>query len=313
MKINYKRIHIGRRTFKTALAVSISLIIVSAYGATTSKMIFAMLGAMGAMEVTFRKSLESCLTQFAGVFFGVIVGVLLRSLPINSVFGVGIGIIVIITLYNVCQIRFSPSLPCLMIVTICTTADIQPFTYAVGRLWDTAIGLAVGMLINVLVLPYDNSLKIRQTIEYLEKEVIEFLEDMFDGDNEYPDTVKMRRTIDDMAGQLGIYSKQWIPFHVKADKRKLEIFLKCESKSRELMAQMEVLSQMKHLGKLDSDIRKRLQDCGAEIRDQRRIVRYEEEDIITNYHVEQILNLREELIATIGEISKNSISANTGK
>lgn len=306
MKINYKRIHIGRRTFKTALAVSLSLVIVSAYGATTSKMIFAMLGAMSAMEVTFRKSLESCFTQFVGMFFGVIVGVVLRSLPMNPVLSVGIGIIFIITLYNVCQIHFSPSLPCLMIVTICTTADIQPFTYAVGRLWDTAIGLAVGMLINVLVLPYDNSLKIRQTIEYLEKEIVEFLEDMFDGDNEYPNTVKMRKTIDDMASQLGIYSKQWIPFHVKADKRKREIFLKCESKSRELMAQMEVLSQMKHLGRLDPDIRKRLQDCGAEVRDQRRIIRYEEEDIITNYHVDQILNLREELMNTINGLKDNS-------
>ena len=44
----------------------------------------------------------------------------------------------------------------------------------------------------------------------MEKEVIEFLEDMFDGDKEYPDTEKMRQTINDMVGQLGIYSKQWL-------------------------------------------------------------------------------------------------------
>lgn len=299
MKINYKRMHIGRRTFKTGLAVLISLIIVSFYGATTSKMIFAMLGAMSAMEVTFHRSLESCLTQFVGMFFGVIAGVMLRSLPINSLICVGVGIIFIITLYNLFQIRFSPSLPCLMIVTICTTADIQPFTYAVGRLWDTAIGLAVGMLINVLVLPYDNSLKIRQAIEYLEKEVIYFLEDMFDGDKEYPDTVKMRKTIDDMGSQLGIYSELWLPFRVKQDKQKLEVFLKCQSKSRELLAQMEVLSQMEHPGRLDADIRQRLEDCGADIRDKRVIDRVEEADIITNYHVGQILDLRQELMETI--------------
>lgn len=305
MKINYKRIHIGRRTFKTALAVLISLIIVSFYGATTSKMIFAMLGAMSAMEVTFQKSLESCLTQFVGMFFGVFVGVALRSLPIHPLVCVGIGIIMIIVLYNLFQIRFSPSLPCLMIVTICTTADIQPFTYAMGRLWDTFIGLAVGMVINVVILPYDNSLKIKQAISYLEKEVILFLEDMFDGDKEYPDTVKMRNTIDEMGSELGIYSKQWLPLVVKLDMHTLTLFLNCQGKARELLAQMEVLHQMEYPGRLDADIRKRLEESGADIRDKRVIDRVEEADIITNYHVAKILDLRQELIENINEITKN--------
>ena len=304
MRLNYKRIHIGRRTFKTALAVIISLIIVSFYGATTSKMIFAMLGAMSAMEMTFQKSLESCFTQFVGMFFGVLVGVALRSLPIHPLVCVGIGIIFIIVLYNVFQMHFSPSLPCLMIVTICTTADIQPFTYAMGRLWDTFIGLAVGMIINVVVLPYDNSLKIRQAIEYLEKEVIEFLEDMFDGDKDYPDTIKMRNTIDDMGSQLGIYSKQWLPFVVKQDIKTLSVYMRCQNKSRELLAQMEVLHQMENPGRVDVDIRKRLEESGADIRDKRVIEKINEADIITNYHVAKILDLRQELIETINEITK---------
>ena len=215
MRLKYKKIHIGRRTIKTALAVIVSMMIVSAYGATTSKMIFAMLGAMGAMETSFQKSLEACLTQIIGMIFGVIAGVILLSLPIHWLVCVGIGIVFIITLYNVFQIRFSPSLPCLIIVTLCTTPDIQPFTYAIGRLWDTAIGLGVGMLINVLIFPYDNSLKIRSTLEYLEKEVIVFLEEMFDGDLDYPNTVKMTKIIDDMGSQLGIYSNQWMPFQGK--------------------------------------------------------------------------------------------------
>lgn len=300
MKLNYKRIHIGRRTFKTALAVIISLIIVSILGTSAAKMIFAMLGAMCAMENTFKQSAEACLTQIVGMILGAIVATLLSFLPIHPLLMVAIGIVVIIVVYNIMGVHFSPNLPCLIIVTSCMNADVYPFEYALGRLWDTAIGLAVGMIINVLILPYDNSLKIRQTIEYLEKEVIVFLEDMFDGDKEYPDTEKMRKTIDDMANQLGIYSKQWLPFSVKKDKKKLEVFLECESKSRELLAQMEVLHQMEKPGRLDSDIRKLLIENGADIRDRRTILRYEEEDIITNYHVAQILKLRQELIDTIG-------------
>ena len=306
MKINYKRIHIGRRTLKSAIAVTLALIVVSMYGTTSasSRMVFAMLGAMSAMENTFKQSLEACLSQFIGMILGAVVAACLSFVPIHSVLTVGIGVVVIIVIYNVLGIYYSPNLPCLVVVMSCMNAEVFPFEYALGRLWDTAIGLGIGMLINILVLPYDNSLKIRQALEYLEKEVIAFLEDMFDGDNEYPDTVKMRESIDGMASQLGIYSKQWIPFHVKKDKHKLEIFLKCESKSRELLAQMEVLHQMEHPGRLDSEVRKRIENCGVQIRDKREILRYEEEDIITNYHVNKILDLREELMQLIEEITK---------
>ncbi len=306
MKINYKRIHIGRRTLKSAIAVIVALIVVSMFGTTsmTSRMVFAMLGAMSAMENTFKQSVEACMAQIVGMILGAIVAAGLSFVPIHSLLTVGLGVVIIIVIYNVLGIYYSPNLPCLVIVMSCMNAEVFPFEYALGRLWDTAIGLAVGMIINVLVLPYDNSLRIRQAIEYLEKEVIEFLEDMFDGDKEYPDTDKMRETINDMASQLGIYSKQWLPFSVKNNKEKLEVFLKCESKSRELLAQMEVLHQLENPGRLDPEIRQRLEDSGAQIRDRRKIIRYEEEDIITNYHVGKILDLRDELIETIEQLTR---------
>lgn len=306
MKINYKRIHIGRRTLKSAIAVIIALIVASKFGTTSSasRMVFAMLGAMSAMENTFKQSLEACMAQFIGMILGAIVAAGLSFVPIHSLLTVGIGVVVIIVIYNVLGIYYSPNLPCLVVVMSCMNAEVYPFEYALGRLWDTAIGLVIGMVINILILPYDNSLKIRQAIEYLEKEVIVFLEEMFDGDKEYPDTEKMRATINDMASQLGIYSKQWLPFGVKQNKQKLDIFLKCESKSRELLAQMEVLSQMEKPGRLDVEIKQRMENCGAQIRDRRKIVRYEEEDIITNYHVGKILDLRDELIKLIEEIVK---------
>lgn len=306
MKINYKRIHVGRRTFKTALAVIISLIIVSLFGtsASNSKLVFAMLGAMAAMENTFKQSWDACKAQIVGMILGAVVAAGLSFVPIHSLLTVGLGVVVIIVLYNMMGIHYAPSLPCLVVLMSCMNEEVYPFEYALDRLWDTAIGLCVGMIINVLVLPYDNSLKIRQAIEYFETEVIKFLEDMFDGDKEYPDTEKMSATINDMAEQLGIYSKQRIPFHVKKDKEKLKVFQECQNKSRELLAQMEVLHQLENPGRLDPDIRKRLEASGAVIRDRRKIIRYEEEDIITNYHVGKILDLRDELIETIEQLTK---------
>ena len=71
---------IGMRTAKTAAAVIVAMLVVDAYGATTSKLIFAMLGAMAAVQPTFKESLEACVSQIVGVMFGAVMGVFLMRL-----------------------------------------------------------------------------------------------------------------------------------------------------------------------------------------------------------------------------------------
>ena len=200
--------HIGLRTLKTTAAIILSMMLVHFYGTTDSKYIFAMLGAMAAMEPSFKDSLQACLTQFVGVLCGAIAGLLLLLLPIHTLLRCAIGILFIITLYNTLRIRFSPSLPCMIVAIICTTPNVQPIVMAAGRFWDTAIGLTIGMLINTLVFPYDNSRRIRDTMKSLDKEVIQFLEEMFDGDNVLPNSSTMVQKIDELEQQLRIFSGQ---------------------------------------------------------------------------------------------------------
>jgi uncharacterized membrane protein YgaE (UPF0421/DUF939 family) len=281
---------------KTAMAVVISMMIVDAYGATTSKLIFAMLGAMAAVQQTFKDSLESCLTQIVGVFLGGLAGVLLVALPLPSLVAVGIGMILVITFYNAFRIRYSPSLPCFIVVMVCTSPEIQPMIYALGRIWDTAIGLGIGMLINTLIFPYDNSRRIHDTVESLDRELIMYLEDMFDGNDILPDAEDMVKKIDDIAQQLQLFANQKLLLKLKRQKKELETFRICENKARQLLAHMEVLCRLETLGRLSDDNRRRLQACGAEIRDDRVLNSVMEKDVVTNYHVEQILILRRELL-----------------
>lgn len=290
------RIRIGLRTIKTAAAVIVSMAVVDFYGATASKLVFAMLGAMAAVQPTFKESLESCLTQIVGVLFGALAGILLLALPIPPLMAAGIGIVLVITLYNALRIRFSPSLPCFIVVMLCTTPDIAPIAYALGRIWDTAIGLTVGMLINTLIFPYDNSRQIRATVESLDRELIVFLEEMFDGDDVLPDAEKMTRKIDDIARQLEIFSNQRLLLKLQRQRRELETFRICEGKARQLVAQMEVLCRMEKPGCLSPENRSRLSDCGARIRDQRQPEGSADLDVVTNYHVSQLLTLRQELL-----------------
>ena len=299
------RFHIGLRTVKTAVAVIIAMMIVESYGATTSKIIFAMLGAMAAVQPTFRDSLESCFTQITGVLFGALAGLLLMWLKLPPLVATGVGIVLIITLYNAFQIRYTPSIACLIVVTLCTNEGMQPISYALGRIWDTAIGLGVGMFINTLVFPYDNSRQIHKLVESVDTVVIRFLEEMFDGDDELPDNIAMIRTIDDMARQLKIFSNQKLVLRLRRQKEELEQFRLCEGKARDLLARMEVLSRMGRPGRLSDENRQRLKAAGADIRDKRPLKQPQERDMVTNYHVRQILGLRLDILDAIALLDKN--------
>ena len=148
MKFITSRFHLGLRTMKTAVAAVIAMVLVGLYGANEANVFFAIMGAMVAMEPTFKASLEACLTQIIGVLFGAAVGLILFALHIPPLIAMGIGIVLVIVLYNGLKIRFSPTLACFIVVTLCIDPGLHPVSYALERVWDTAIGLIVGMAIN---------------------------------------------------------------------------------------------------------------------------------------------------------------------
>ena len=83
--MKWHKLHIGLRTIKTTAAVILSMITVTYWGTTDSKLIFAMLGAMAAVQPTFKASVESCVSQTVGVLFGAAVGVLKYALFVGVI------------------------------------------------------------------------------------------------------------------------------------------------------------------------------------------------------------------------------------
>ncbi len=297
----WSKFRIGPRTLKTALAVTLSIVMVSFYGSSTSNLIFATIGALSSMGATFKDSLESCFSQIAGVLFGVLAGVLLLSLHMPPLFASGIGIIVVITFYNLLRLKISPTLACIVVVTICNLTNTTPFIYAMERIWDTAIGLLIGMLINLFIFPYDNSKQIRNTIHRLDRELILYLEDMFDGDENLPNVNKMVDSLDEIDHGLKIFSDQKLLYHRRKQRNDLSSFLDCEEKARQLVNHLEILSALPFPGVLNPYNRERLERNGARIKDQRIPAEPTEMDVVTNFHVSQVLNLRRELINALRE------------
>ncbi|MBQ7785172.1 MAG: FUSC family protein [Clostridia bacterium] len=301
MKKRRFRLQIGMRTVKTVAAVVISMFIVDTVGMTDSRLIFAMLGATAALQPTFRESMESCQAQIVGVIFGALAGLILRHLPASVLFNTGFGIALCITFYNALGIRFSPSLPIFMVVMLCTSPDIEAIPYALGRIWDSAIGLGVGMLINMLIFPYDNSQQIRSVVKSLDKELLRFLNDLFDGDDIHPNALAFEQEMEIFARQLRIFSNQKLFFKLGRQRMDLERFTLCEQKASQLLAHLSVLQHIGKAGCLNEKNKCLLKENGATIVDSSISECDHELNLVTNYHIAQILALRQELLDALGE------------
>lgn len=290
------RFRIGMRTIKTVVAVIIAMIVVQSNISPYSNLTLAMLGAVAAVQPSFKESIDSCRAQILGTLLGGIVGNILLLTPLPTIVITGIAVVVVITVYNLFHINYAPSLPILVVVILCTTPDVNHVTYALGRLWDTCIGLAVGLVINTLVFPYDNSRQIRFAAETLDKMLLRFLEDMFDGDDILPDAEDMAKQVDAMDRMLKIFSQQRLFSHLNTQRKEVAMFKICEGKGKALVARTQLLARMGTPGHLTQETYDRLIEAGADIRDLPHIGEFDERDIVINYHVKQILTLRRELL-----------------
>ncbi len=301
------KIPVGMRTIKTAVAVILSLLIVQPYGASQAKVVFATIGAMSAVGPTFRASALACVTQICSVLLGAALSILLMGLQIPGMAAVGIGIILILWLYQYSRTTLLPILPCLILVNICLTPGVEAISYAIARLWDTAIGLGIGMLTNTLVFPYDNSRKIRRTLAGLDSDLIRFLEDMFDGDEHLPEAAELSRKINALEGQLALFAEQRL-FRRRRQQRELQTLRSCEDIAHELLIELETLRNMERQGCLNQENRQALRVLGAKIAEASPKTQWTTEDVVVNYHVARALQLRKDLRAELtGRVEKKKM------
>ena len=289
-----KHTPIGMRTVKTALAVTLSLMVIEYYGASPAKVVFATIGAISAVGPTFTASLLACATQICGVSVGALLALTLMALHVPSIVGVGIGIMLIITSYHHLKLKLVPVLPCLVLVNICLNPEVEALSYSLGRIWDTAIGLAIGMLVNTLIFPYDNSRKIRRMMEGLDGDLICILEDMFDGDDHLPKADDLGEKIDALEGQLALFSQQRL-LRRKRQKREIQQLTTCEDTAQALLVELEALCAMPTMGRLNRENRQALLALGAKVSRDEPGVSETTEDVVSNYHVSQVLRLRQKL------------------
>ena len=291
-----RKLHIpvGMRTVKTAIAVSISLLVIEHLGTSSAKIIFSVIGAMAAMDNSLKASLRNCVAQIGGVIIGMVLAIIMRQFPIPGVAAVGIGIVITMAIFQLLHWNQSPVLACLILVTICTDASIVAHTYCIERIWDTAIGLGIGLAVNMLIVPYDNSKKMRRLMDSLDKDLVDFLYDMFDGDELLPDTDEVSGVYDELEIQLAIFADQRL-FRRKRQKTLLSQLQRCQDLARELLVELRALRNMNRTGRLNEHNRHRLHLLGADVPKLKSKGEFSTEEIVINYHVSRALDLREAL------------------
>ena len=74
--------------------------------------------------------------------------------------------------------------------------------------------------------------------------MLNFLEEIFDGDSILPDDRSLLRKIDELESQLQIFSQQKFWHHHRQQSEKLARFRRCSSHARQLVSHMEVLCHL---------------------------------------------------------------------
>lgn len=161
-----KRHKLGMRTVKTALAVSITMVIANLMSLTNP--FFAAIAAILCMESSVSESFSAAKDRMLGTIIGAFIAILfVQLLPINFI-TMGLGVLTVIYFTNIITLQNTIKISTIVFIAILLRDEtINSFSYALYRTFDTFIGLFVGTVVNYFVLPHKVGDRIHDSLEML--------------------------------------------------------------------------------------------------------------------------------------------------
>jgi len=288
------RFRLGLRTVKTALSVMLSLYIASLFGELS---IFPALASVSVMARSFDEGLRECRNQAVGIIIGGIFGCAIAYLvPYPPIWVMGLGVMFIIFFCASFNVGFSCSLSCAIFIVACMTEPSEVGNSVLVRFFHTAIGLTTGLVINYLIVPYNNSSKICELLEDLADDVPQYLEQRF-FHNQFPDLSPMKAQLDRLDYELSIYRHQrFIKKRLQHDE--YSYMSGCLQLAQRIYRELQVLCGMEQVGIRSPELLQALLDSGVKLPDTG-IPNHppsSEEDTVTSYHLKRLLEARSFLI-----------------
>ncbi|MBE6928198.1 MAG: hypothetical protein E7467_06920 [Ruminococcaceae bacterium] len=286
-----KHLPFGLRTLKTAISITVALIIVQLYSDNPDAMFYAALGALVAMETTLDRSIRQSITQLLSVLFGTVVGYLVLYLFHASIpaWVIGLGILILILLCNMLKFPYTITLSCIVFLSACmyNSHSKDLLGDAALRMANTTVGLATAMLVNIAIRPYNNKGRILSLLKKIRKQVPKDLESIvvYERFPNLQPSVELLRSIE---RELSLYHAQRF-FHRKHDEEAL--LGGCLQLAQRMVQELEAICGMDCLGDLASDNLERMDALMLRLpRDgilNRKCTR--RDTIVMNYHLDKLL------------------------
>lgn len=206
----WKHFPLGLRTLKTGIAVTLAVLLVRLFVTDELSVFYAAFGALIAMERTFSGSLKQALSQLIGVVAGTVLGsVMLLLFPqATPAWAAGIGVVLLLLLLcNVLKLNFVASFSCIIFLSASLTPTGNVLRDSLFRLRDTAAGIAVALVVNAVIVPYNNKARIRSLLTQLRAQIPQQVESIVIFER-FPDlrpNVELLRRIDH---ELQLYHNQ---------------------------------------------------------------------------------------------------------
>lgn len=150
----FKLPKIGLRNIKTAISVSICLIIFS------KDPFFAAIASVMCMQDTVENSVKFGINRIVGTLIGGLIGLIFLYSTRGLHFEVltplitGLGVVLVIYLSNLLNKPASSAMSSLVLIAIMTApVTSNPFVYAFKRTIETSLGIIVAVLVNKYIKP----------------------------------------------------------------------------------------------------------------------------------------------------------------
>lgn len=287
----WKHFPLGLRTLKTGIAVTLAVLLVRLFVTDELSVFYAAFGALIAMERTFSGSLKQALSQLIGVVAGTILGLVMLLLfpQATPAWAAGIGVVLLLLLLcNVLKLNFVASFSCIIFLSASLTPTGNVLRDSLFRLRDTAAGIAVALVVNAVIVPYNNKVRIRSLLTQLRAQIPQQVESIviFERFPDLKPNVELLRRID---RELQLYHNQRF-FHRRHDE---EAALRgCRQLAGRMVEELEAICGMDTLGDLSTENAETMRTLGMALPEAgiagRKCTRHD--TIVMNYHLEKLLS-----------------------
>lgn len=143
--------HIGMRTFKTALSVTIGLYLARLLNIHSP--LFVTIASVMTMQPSFYETYKSVRMRIVTCIVGVLLGIALGNLGISLDYLpiiAGLGIIFVVVMMQQLKLTRMIALTCTIFVAS-YIAEIDALDYGVERITGTMVGVAVSLIVNYII------------------------------------------------------------------------------------------------------------------------------------------------------------------